>query len=323
VSYDGEQTTFAAAQSACVSVTGHLVSITSEEEQAIAASVQNPDENPWIGLTDAMVEGSFGWITTEALGYTNWSMGQPDGGDPEDCVNFFSTALSSTGGTGTWNDTACDFIGFTAGRVCEIEENPCGNGTLEAALAEQCDDGNNASFDGCNASCQNETLFFSEYIEGSSNNKAVEIANPFLTPRDLTGCALRLYTNGSATVSQSVNLTQTIAPGDVFVACHGSAVAAITGQCDLINNAVINFNGDDAIELFCSGATIDVIGQIGFDPGTEWGAGLTSTADNTIRRKCSVTRGDTVGNNVFDPAVEWGGFAQDTFTGIGTYQCVP
>jgi hypothetical protein len=33
---------------------------------------------------------------------------------------------------------------------------------------------------------------------------------------------------------------------------------------------------------------VDVIGQIGFDPGTEWGSGLVSTADNTLRRKTAV-----------------------------------
>ena len=324
VSFDGEQTSFAEAQTACVAVTGHLVSITSEAEQTIAASVQNPAENPWIGLADEIVEGSFGWVTGEALGYTNWSMSQPDGGDPEDCVNFFDTTLSSTGLAGTWNDTSCANTGFTAGRICEIEENPCGNGTLEAGLAEACDDGNTDNFDGCNATCELETLFFSEYIEGSgTGNKAVEIANPFLAPIDLTGCALRLYTNGSPTVSQTVTLTQTIDPGDVLVVCNSAANVAITSQCDVTSNAVMNHNGDDAIELFCNGATVDVIGQIGFDPGSEWGTGATSTENNTLRRKCSVTRGDTVGNDAFVPADEWGGFPLDTFDGFGSYQCVP
>ena len=38
-----------------------------------------------------------------------------------------------------------------------------------------------------------------------------------------------------------------------------------------------------------------MIGQVGFDPGTEWGTGLTSTADNTLRRKTAITAGDTNG----------------------------
>jgi hypothetical protein len=66
VSFDDEQLTFADAQLACVTLGGHLASITSAPEQALVASVQNTAQNPWIGLTDALVEGSFGWITGEA-----------------------------------------------------------------------------------------------------------------------------------------------------------------------------------------------------------------------------------------------------------------
>ncbi|PIQ07950.1 MAG: hypothetical protein COW71_14570, partial [Ignavibacteriales bacterium CG18_big_fil_WC_8_21_14_2_50_31_20] len=63
---------------------------------------------------------------------------------------------------------------------------------------------------------------------------------------------------------------------------------------------------------------IDVIGQIGFDPGTEWGSGSISTADNTIRRKTEVGIGDSVGTDVFVPSLEWDGFAIDTFDGLGS-----
>ena len=65
--------------------------------------------------------------------------------------------------------------------------------------------------------------------------------------------------------------------------------------------------------------TVDAFGQIGFDPGAEWGTGLQSTADNTIRRKPDVCDGDLNGTNVFDPTIEWDGFATDTFGGLGTH----
>ena len=68
---------------------------------------------------------------------------------------------------------------------------------------------------------------------------------------------------------------------------------------------------------------IDVIGQVGFDPGTEWGTGLTSTQDNTLRRKAAVTDGDPIGSDVFDPAVQWDGFATDTFDGLGSHTAGP
>ena len=36
------------------------------------------------------------------------------------------------------------------------------------------------------------------------------------------------------------------------------------------------FDGNDAVALVHSGVAIDIVGQIGFDPGEEWGSGLTS-----------------------------------------------
>ena len=72
--------------------------------------------------------------------------------------------------------------------------------------------------------------------------------------------------------------------GDVYVVAHSSADPVIIAAADLTNGSGW-FNGDDAIVLRKGTTIIDLIGQVGFDPGTEWGAGLISTADNTLRRK--------------------------------------
>lgn len=321
VSFDDDQTTWANAQNACVAAGGHLATITNVQEQSVVSAVQNTAQNPWIGLADELVEGSFGWVTGEPLTYTNWNPGQPDGADPEDCVNLFSSALATGGNAGTWNDTSCNFIGFTEGRICELAANTCGDGFLQTSRGEQCDDKNGALFDGCTPQCRTETIFFSEYVEGTGTIKAVEIANPFTTAASLNNCSLRLHSNGNAGVSASVGLAGlTIAPNDVLVVCNNSAVSP---QCDLINSAVVNFNGDDAVTLFCNGVVVDTIGQVGTDPGTEWGTGLASTVDNTIRRKCTVTVGDAVANDAFDPSIEWAGFATDTVSHLGVYMPCP
>lgn len=170
-------------------------------------------------------------------------------------------------------------------------------------------------------------LYFSEYIEGSSNNKALEIYNGTGAPVDLAiaGYSVQMFFNGSTSLGLTINLTGSVAAGDVFVLAHGSAVAAILDQADQTNSAGW-FNGDDAVVLRKGGVTgtiIDSIGQIGFDPGTEWGTGLTSTADNTLRRKSSVSAGDTNPGDVFDPSVEWDGFAVDTFGDLGSYGDTP
>jgi uncharacterized protein len=163
-------------------------------------------------------------------------------------------------------------------------------------------------------------LFFSEYIEGSSNNKALEIYNGTGAPIDLSANVynVQMFFNGSATAGLTINLTGSVADGDVYVLAQSSASATILAQADQTNGAGW-FNGDDAVVLRKGTTILDVIGQIGVDPGTEWGSGLTSTADNTIRRKSSICGGDTNGSDAFDPAVEWDGFATDTFGGLGAH----
>jgi predicted extracellular nuclease len=163
-------------------------------------------------------------------------------------------------------------------------------------------------------------LFFSEYIEGSSNNKALEIYNGTGAAIDLAAenYNVQMHFNGNPTAGLTINLTGVVADGDVYVLAHASANAAILSQADQTNGAGW-FNGDDAVVLRKGTTVLDVIGQIGFDPGTEWGAGLASTADNTLRRKADICAGDTDGSNPFDPAQEWDGYATDTFNGLGAH----
>jgi len=167
---------------------------------------------------------------------------------------------------------------------------------------------------------QTTGLLFSEYIEGSSNNKALEIYNGTGEDVDLTASAysVQMFFNGSPTAGLTVNLTGTVATGDVFVLAQAMANETIRAQADQTNGSGW-FNGDDAIALRQGTTVLDVIGQIGSDPGTEWGTGLTSTADNTLQRLASVCSGDTNGADAFDPAVQWTGLATDTFDGLGAH----
>jgi uncharacterized protein len=167
-------------------------------------------------------------------------------------------------------------------------------------------------------------LFISEYIEGSSNNKAIEIFNGTGASVDLvTGAySLQYFFNGSATAGLTINLLSSVADGDVYVVAQAAAGATILAQADLTNGAGW-FNGDDAIVLRKAGVVIDSIGQVGMDPGTEWGSGLTSTFDNTLRRKAAVESGDPNSSDPFDPAVQWDGFAVDTFDGLGAHTTGP
>ncbi len=166
-------------------------------------------------------------------------------------------------------------------------------------------------------------LLISEYVEGSSNNKALEFYNGTGSAVDLAAgqYVVQFYFNGATTAGGTVALTGTVADGDVYVLAHASAVAAVLAQADQTSSASF-YNGDDAIVLRKGGAAgtvVDSIGQIGTDPGTEWGTGLNSTADNTIRRDAAVTAGDTEPGDAFDPATGWTGYAVDTFDGLGAH----
>ena len=119
------------------------------------------------------------------------------------------------------------------------------------------------------ASAQSTELFFSEYIEGSSNNKALEIFNGTGAPVNLAagGYNVQMHFNGNPAAGLTINLTGTVPAGDVYVLAQASANATILAQADQVNGSGW-FNGDDAVVLRKGTTVIDVIGQIGFDPGT-------------------------------------------------------
>jgi uncharacterized protein len=140
------------------------------------------------------------------------------------------------------------------------------------------------------AAATSSELFFSEYVEGTSNNKALEIYNGTGSAVDLSAgnYSVQMCFNGSAACTLTINLNGVVAAGDVFVLAQSSANPAILAQADQTNGAGW-FNGDDAVVLLKGATVADSIGQRGFDPGTEWGTGLTSPADNTLRAPNEMT----------------------------------
>lgn len=69
------------------------------------------------------------------------------------------------------------------------------------------------------ALAQPADILFSEYVEGSSNNKALEIYNGTGAAVDLAagGYDAQAFFNGSATAGLMTNLTAAVADGGVFV----------------------------------------------------------------------------------------------------------
>jgi predicted extracellular nuclease len=166
------------------------------------------------------------------------------------------------------------------------------------------------------------TLFFSEYLEGSSNNKALEIYNPTAAPVDLSAYSVKLYANGGVAVTATQALTGTLQPGATITLYNSGMtaglIASITGT-KLVSGAT-NFNGDDAVTLEKNGVVIDAIGQVGYDPGVEWISGSVSTLNMTIRRKSGITGGSIPAARpaTWDVSAEWDAFPIDTVNGLGT-----
>jgi predicted extracellular nuclease len=162
-------------------------------------------------------------------------------------------------------------------------------------------------------------VIISEYVEGSSSNKAIELFNTGSAPVDLSSFVVRIYFNGNTTAGSAITLDGSLAAGEAWVLAHVSA--AFASAADKVSNAV-TFNGNDAIVLEANGTVVDSIGQVGVDPSPEWGTGLTSTQDNTLRRMPQMLAGDVDPSNAFDPATQWLGFPTNTFGGLGTHVVV-
>jgi len=163
-------------------------------------------------------------------------------------------------------------------------------------------------------------LFFSEYVEGLSFNKYVEIYNGTGSSVNLSDYKIRLYSNGVTTPTFDVQLSGTLPTGSTIVLKNGSATA-YSGAATV--NTAVNWNGDDAFDLFkiSTNAVVDIFGRIGEDPGTAWTSGGLSTLDRTLVRKSSVTGGVTVNPASGFPtlATQWDGFGTDVVSNLGAH----
>ncbi|MCU0935588.1 MAG: lamin tail domain-containing protein [Gammaproteobacteria bacterium] len=165
-------------------------------------------------------------------------------------------------------------------------------------------------------------VFFSEYVEGTGSNKALEIYNAGSAAVDLAGFEVRVFANGSATVSGTLTLTgRSLDPGGTLVIAHPSSVASLLAHAQMISG-ILNYNGDDAVVLWGGGSALDRIGQVGFDPGDAWVSGPVSTLNQTLRRLPEVLTGDTLPTTAFDPAAGWRSYPVDTFDGLGQHSIV-
>lgn len=160
-------------------------------------------------------------------------------------------------------------------------------------------------------------LFFSEYIEGSSNNKALEIYNPTQQNIDLSNYTIYRYNNGDVMPTDTLMLSGTINSEDVYVIAGAYADSAnIRAKSDTLND-ICYFNGNDALALYNNNSIVDVIGLVGENPGESWSVDTGSTKNYTLVRKQSVLKGTNLWTNV--GSTQWTAYSKNDFSFIGSH----
>lgn len=155
----------------------------------------------------------------------------------------------------------------------------------------------------------NADLFISEYLEGGSFNKYIEIYNPTNQDIDLSSYKLAMHSysgsadNGNDAGIKEIALTGTLAAKMVIVYKHSKATI-YTGAAEVISDEVINFNGNDPVILYKGDNIIDYFGV----DNTPFGV------DKTFRRKSTITAPSAT----YNPA-QWDEYPKETIDGLGSH----
>jgi endonuclease YncB( thermonuclease family) len=152
----------------------------------------------------------------------------------------------------------------------------------------------------------NDGLIISKYVEGSNDNKAIEIANLSNETVDLSEYTLSLYLNGSETISTSITLEGTLEPDELLILAHPNSDAEILAVADVLTSD-LTFDGNDVVAItFRNGATVDIIGTIGFT--------FFYLDNETFVRKPSIITNSNEYN-----LLDWDIYANDNFSMLGSH----
>ncbi len=199
---------------------------------------------------------------------------------------------------------------------------------------------------------QASDLFISEYAEGSSNNKYMEIFNGTGSTVDLHNYFILQNSNGGPVDEYLDTLSGMLANNDVYVIANASADASILAVADLTGSGICYFNGNDAralAKVVTDGSqtdtisfdydgdgtpedvyvkVLDLIGSFPTNPGSGWAvAGVAdATKDHTLIRKSSVDGPQscwTCSAGTDSLTSEWLVYPKNYWTGVGSHTFIP
>jgi hypothetical protein len=286
----------------------------------LAAACGKLDHGP-LGPTPSTSGGVAGWVVNGEAGEASSSGGSSAGRGNERPPPSTAAGASGVGGATSGNAGSGSSPSSTGGTGSGAGKGgaPAGGGSANSGSggSSMGDPRGGEGGAGAEVPPKVHAFRFSEYVEGSSNNKAIELhASEAST---LEGCQLDFYFNGGFDPAV-VTLEGHVAAGEAYVVCTEELAVQITPRCARV--ASLRFNGNDAVSLVCDGVILDTIGQVGNDPGKGWGSGDTMTVDHTLRRRCDAAPEPTL-NDEFDPALGWESFPVDSFEDLGRHVCLP
>ena len=98
------------AKKVCEGMDGHLVTITSKEENEFVFKLTSKKKNTWIGCTDEQQEGTWEWVTGEKFLFKHWADGEPSNFNNADYGHYWDRYPSHWGATVDAPDSPLGYV---------------------------------------------------------------------------------------------------------------------------------------------------------------------------------------------------------------------
>ena len=173
------------------------------------------------------------------------------------------------------------------------------------------------------------TIIFSEYVEGSSFNKYIEIYNPTSNSINLDDYHYNFCWNGCDSSQWEFSIpfdsNMVLMPHETYVISHYNADSVLLNVSDQTTSLMSNGNDVIGILYLPTNSIVDVIGEFSsVAPSNGWdiGSDINATKDHTLIRNSIVCEGNNGDWSLSDGSInfsEWTVYPVDYFSDIGIH----